>query len=87
VTPVGGGAYDPSTLTCVVGCHWNNVPGPTWTDTSGAPIACDACHGFPPQLTRTGAVHTAAQPELSACMKCHPWSPTTHVNGVVDLVP
>jgi hypothetical protein len=87
LTLVGGGSYAVGGATCVVWCHWNSSPGPTWTDDSGDAIACDACHGFPPVFTRTGAVHTAAQPVLSACLMCHPFSPTTHVDGIVELLP
>lgn len=82
----GGGKYDPVAQTCVVGCHFDKVPGPTWTDTSGAPLACDACHAFPPTKMRDGTTHTYAPPVLDACLSCHPWSPTTHVNGLVELL-
>jgi hypothetical protein len=82
-----GGAYDPATGSCVVSCHWNKTPGPVWTDESGDARACDACHGFPPVLMRNGTLHTAAQPVLSACLACHPVSPETHVDGIVELNP
>jgi predicted CxxxxCH...CXXCH cytochrome family protein len=82
-----GGTYDPGTRSCVVGCHWSKTPGPAWTDTSGAALACDACHGFPPVLKRDGTPHTASAPTLSACLACHPFSPATHVDGLVELVP
>ncbi|MFT3764018.1 MAG: CxxxxCH/CxxCH domain-containing protein [Minicystis sp.] len=81
------GVYDPATRTCVVGCHWDRTPGPTWTDASGAARACDACHGFPPLTTRDGTPHTHAEPKLDACLPCHPFNPDTHVDGFVDLFP
>lgn len=83
----GGGQYDPASQTCVVGCHFDKSPGPTWTDTSGAPRACDACHAFPPTKMRDGTTHTYAPPTLDACLACHPFSPTTHVDGLVELLP
>ncbi len=86
VTLPQGGAYDASTQSCNVWCHWNKTPGPRWTDASGGAIACDACHGFPPKVMRDGTPHTAAQPVLSACLACHPWSPDTHVDGTVELI-
>ena len=61
------------------------APGPVWTDASGAARACDACHGFPPVLTRQGTPHTSAPPALAACLGCHPFSPEAHVDGHVDL--
>ena len=87
VVVLGGGSYDTATGSCVNPCHWMKSPGPVWTDVSGAPIQCDACHGFPPVFTRTGVAHTAAPPVLSACLACHPFSPTTHVDGIVELNP
>jgi hypothetical protein len=81
------GVYDPATLTCVVGCHWKRTPGPKWTDDSGDARKCDACHGFPPVLLRDGTPHTAAPPVLDACLACHVFTPTTHVDGKVDLLP
>jgi hypothetical protein len=82
-----GGAYDPSTQTCTVWCHWERSPGPVWTDASGDALACDACHGFPPVVTRNGMLHTDSPPVLGACLACHPFTPTTHVDGIVELVP
>jgi hypothetical protein len=84
----GGGTYDPTTQTCVVGCHFNKTPAPTWTDTTNAWRQCNACHGFPPKLLRTGTPHTVVDDSsLTACFKCHPFSPTTHIDGTVDLLP
>jgi hypothetical protein len=82
-----GGTYDASAQSCTVWCHWNKTPGPVWTDASGDALACDACHGFPPILMRNGMPHTASQPVLSACLACHPFSPATHVDGIVELGP
>lgn len=82
------GVYDAANQTCVVGCHFDNVESPPkWTDDSGDARKCDACHGFPPKLLRKGTPHTAAEPVLSACLLCHPFSPETHVNGLTDLLP
>jgi hypothetical protein len=86
VTLVNGGTFDRSTATCVVWCHWNNTPGPAWNDTSGAPLACDACHGFPPVTARNGQTHTQCGPSLSACVGCHLFTPETHVDGIVEFV-
>jgi len=36
---------------------------------------------------RDGTPHTHAQPVLSECQKCHPFSVATHVDGVVELLP
>ena len=81
-----GGAYDATTATCNVWCHFDKTPGPTWTDDTGGAIQCDSCHGFPPVLTRAGDPHPSVPGELSACLRCHTYGPTTHVNGVVDFV-
>lgn len=86
VVLAGGGAYDASTGSCVVGCHWDRSPGPSWTDTTGAARACDACHGFPPAFGRDGTPHTPSPPSLDACEGCHVFNPSTHVDGHVDLV-
>lgn len=80
-----GGTYDPATRSCNVDCHWNKSPGPSWNDVSGAPRQCGACHAFPPLVMRDGTTHTYADPKLDACLKCHPFAPDTHVNGVVEL--
>ncbi|MEZ4293470.1 MAG: hypothetical protein R3B70_00715 [Polyangiaceae bacterium] len=81
------GDYDPQTASCVVACHWNQAPGPVWTDTSGAPRACDACHGFPPLVTRKGTPHPAVAADLPTCQLCHHFEPATHVDGHVDFLP
>jgi len=78
-------SYDPTARSCVVGCHWDKDPGPEWDDTSGAPRACDACHGFPPAKTRTGGPHPPTAPSLTACLGCHTFDPSTHVDGKVDF--
>ena len=78
-------SYDAGERRCVVACHWNKDPGPRWDDTSGLPRACDACHGFPPLKTRTGATHPPAAPSLTVCVTCHVFDPSTHVNGTVDF--
>jgi hypothetical protein len=68
-----------------VGCHWDRSPGPAWDDTSGAPRACDACHGFPTVTTRDGGPHPPASPDLATCLGCHTFDPSTHVDGQVDF--
>lgn len=80
-----GGTYDSTNATCNVGCHFNRSPGPTWTDSSGAARQCGACHDFPPRLTRAGTPHPSVSGELSVCLGCHVFGPSTHVNGVVDF--
>jgi predicted CxxxxCH...CXXCH cytochrome family protein len=82
-----GGTYNPATGTCVVSCHWDNSPGPAWTDASGAERACDACHGLPPVKTRAGTVHPSAAPDVAVCLSCHGFEPSRHADGHVDLVP
>jgi hypothetical protein len=77
------GQYDAKTGQCSTSCHFDVSPGPTWTDTTGAARACDACHGFPPALTHKGTPHTPS----STCFSCHSFSPQTHVDGVVDVTP
>jgi predicted CxxxxCH...CXXCH cytochrome family protein len=80
-----GESYDPQTRSCTVGCHWDQAPGPAWDDTSGAPRACDACHGFPPLKTRVGGPHPPAAADLDACLSCHAFDPASHVDGKVDF--
>src|SRR5581483_11665725 len=65
-----GGAYDTQKMTCSVGCHFDKKP--VWTDNSGAARACDACHGFPPTVTRNNVAHPAVAPNLGVCFTCHP---------------
>jgi hypothetical protein len=79
------GSYDPSTHSCVVDCHFDKDPGPVWNDDSGDERACDACHGFPPDITRSGARHPSSAPELNLCLDCHVFTPTTHVDGEVSF--
>lgn len=78
-------AYDASTRSCKVGCHWDRAPGPRWDDQSGAARACDACHAMPPPKTRDGGPHPPAAPTLQACLGCHTFDVGTHVNGEVDF--
>lgn len=81
------GDYDPVTRSCVVSCHFDRDPGPVWTDNSGAELACDACHEFPPTTTRIGTSHPPVDPPvLSECTGCHPFNTTTHVNGEVNFL-
>ena len=86
VVVAGGGSYDPTTLTCVNGCHFGRTPGPRWTDASGEARACNACHEFPPKQTRAGTPHPSVAGDLAVCRTCHAFDPATHVNGVVDLI-
>ncbi len=81
-----GGSFDASSASCNVWCHFNKAPGPAWTDDTGDAIRCEACHAFPPVLTRAGDPHPSVPGELSACLRCHPFGPVTHVNGVVDFL-
>jgi predicted CxxxxCH...CXXCH cytochrome family protein len=82
-----GGTYDRPSASCTVWCHFDKVPGPTWTDDTGAARKCDACHAFPPTLTRAGTPHPSVAGELTVCLRCHVYGVSTHVNGVVDFVP
>ena len=82
-----GGSYDPANATCTVWCHFDRTPGPTWTDSSGDARQCGSCHAFPPVTTRAGTPHPSVAGELSACLRCHLFGVSTHVNGVVDFVP
>lgn len=78
--------YDADQRTCTVDCHFSKTPGPKWDDASGAARTCDACHAFPPLVTRTGVAHPPAEPELQVCRTCHRFDPSTHVDGKVDFV-
>lgn len=78
-----GGDYDPASGSCVASCHFDSEP--VWTDDSGAERACDACHGFPPVTNRDGTRHTPVAGSLPACLECHPYSVSTHVDGQVTL--
>jgi predicted CxxxxCH...CXXCH cytochrome family protein len=81
-----GGTYDAANAACTVWCHFDRSPGPTWTDASGAARRCDACHDFPPKITRKGTPHPSVAGDLTVCTTCHLFDRTTHVNGVVDFV-
>lgn len=80
------GTYDVETASCVTACHWERDPGPVWTDTSGAPRQCDACHGFPPTVTRTGTPHPVVESKVTVCETCHSFQVLTHVDGKVDFL-
>lgn len=82
-----GGSFDPTGPSCTVWCHFDRSPGPGWTDASGKYRKCDACHAFPPVVTRQGNPHPSVPGELSACQRCHPFGPSTHVDGVVEFLP
>lgn len=84
VTLPDGGSYQAGSHTCQVWCHFDRAPGPVWTDASGAWRECDACHGFPPGSTRTGAPHPPSAPTAAACRGCHPFTLATHVDGEVE---
>ena len=77
--------YDPTTLTCTVGCHWDRDPGPRWDDDSGAARSCTACHAMPPPKTRDGGPHPPSEPTLATCLGCHTFDASTHVDGQVDF--
>jgi predicted CxxxxCH...CXXCH cytochrome family protein len=79
------GSYDSMSGSCVVDCHFDRDPGPVWSDDSGAERACDACHGFPPVLTRTGTPHPLTAPNQGLCLECHQFSASTHVDGEVTF--
>jgi len=82
-----GGTYDATAQSCNVWCHFDKTTGPSWTDDTGDARQCNSCHLFPPVLTRAGDPHPSVPAQLSACQRCHPFGPTTHVNGVVDMLP
>ncbi len=84
---VGDESYAPATQTCVVACHFNKVPGPSWNDPPGKNLACDSCHGFPPVFLQSGTLHTVSDPTLEACLGCHTFDPLTHTDGTVDFKP
>lgn len=90
-TPV----FDPATQTCKqTFCHGGyfvggrpsggRVPEPRWTDNSGAPAACDGCHGLPPP---------EPHPRADTCSDCHMnigtdrtfTEPDLHVDGKVTF--
>lgn len=80
------GDYDPSTGRCAADCHFDRDPGPRWSDDSGTERACNACHAFPPVLTRIGTRHPPTPPNLGACTECHLYTPNTHVDGEVNFL-
>ena len=82
-----GGTYDATVQSCNVWCHFNKTIGPIWTDDTGDARQCNSCHLFPPVVTRSGNPHPSVPAQLSACQRCHPFGPTTHVDGVVELLP
>ena len=88
----GEGTFDGTSGRCVTSCHWDRSPGPEFQDASGAARACDACHGFPPTVTRKGGPHPSiegtqdSQPE-KPCLPCHAFAVSTHVDGKVDFGP
>lgn len=87
----GGAASMWNGTTCTAGCHgkaaWGGTnPTPTWTRVDGTQSACGSCHGAPPP---------PPHPTGSNCAACHPTmeenslrfrDPSSHINGVVDVV-
>jgi predicted CxxxxCH...CXXCH cytochrome family protein len=105
VAATGGFAssYSASAGTCTTYCHGatlqgGSVPAPQWTST--AALACDACHGVPPD-TGKHYVHVLQQtvnPFAARCYACHeddavdqatpalaPAGLSFHVNGRKDV--
>ncbi|MER3525173.1 MAG: hypothetical protein C4326_14280 [Ignavibacteria bacterium] len=99
-------AYDANTLSCAsTYCHGNFKNGnpnlvPTWTDTTGAAMACGTCHGdvTKPTLAEKALPKTSAQggthPNSLACSSCHAdvvdanariINPVKHVNGKLNV--
>lgn len=87
--PFGGtfDVSDPMKPTCTVSCHWDKPQ--VWTDDKPGSTCVNApCHGVPPAKLRDGTPHTQAPPPYpDSCLLCHPYSPATHVDGTVDLLP
>jgi predicted CxxxxCH...CXXCH cytochrome family protein len=82
-----GGAYDTTSATCTVWCHFDKTPGPVWTNATGSARMCDSCHEFPPTKTRKGTPHPSVAGDVATCRLCHLFGPTTHVDGVVEFAP
>lgn len=87
----GGTASKWNGTTCTAACHgkaaWGGTnPTPTWTRVDGTQSACGSCHGAPPP---------PPHPTGNNCAMCHPTmeenslnfrDPSSHINGVVDVV-
>ncbi|HEU0029194.1 MAG TPA: CxxxxCH/CxxCH domain-containing protein [Kofleriaceae bacterium] len=76
----GPPAWDGRTCTNVY-CHGDVTPQwggmdtrPRWSDVAPA-FTCNRCHGAPPP----------DHPGID-CINCHPITPSTHANGIVDLL-
>ena len=82
-----GGTFDATGPTCTVWCHFDRTPGPVWTDDSGEHRKCDACHDFPPKVTRDGnpAPQRPRRALRSACAATRS-VPRRTSNGVVEFV-
>jgi len=68
-----------------------SMPAPLWTQT--ATLACNGCHGMPPEKTLSGATHVASS--LGNCHYCHPavvdaqgklTDKSKHADGKVDVL-
>jgi predicted CxxxxCH...CXXCH cytochrome family protein len=82
--------------TCTNYCHGATLAGgtlknPSWTDSTGAAVACTACHGDPmPYAAMSGG--RGFHPPNATCGSCHPGSTSsapakaTHVNGTVEKI-
>ena len=78
---------------CMTSCHgaasWGaRQPRPIWTQVDGTQSACGSCHGAPPPAPHPTVVG-------NNCASCHPTmeenslvfrDPSSHINGVVDVV-
>ena len=87
----GGSASSWNGTSCTAACHgkaaWGGSnPSPIWTRVDGSQSACGSCHGVPPP---------APHPAGNNCAACHPTmeenslnfrDPSSHINGVIDVV-
>jgi predicted CxxxxCH...CXXCH cytochrome family protein len=78
-----------------VACHGAMLPDlpavvPTWTDTTGAPAACGACHGIPPSHHSSSLscnrveCHGAEVRRTLTTISISDMGKALHINGVVD---
>jgi predicted CxxxxCH...CXXCH cytochrome family protein len=80
-------SWNPGTPSCsATYCHGGTLSdgkatAPIWTKVDGTQVACDSCHGMPPDTV--GHASMAKPSPASACADCHPH--TVSAGGALDV--
>jgi predicted CxxxxCH...CXXCH cytochrome family protein len=94
-------SWDPATMSCAASyCHGGSLSGgkatvPIWTRVDGSQVACDSCHGMPPDSVGHASLPRPMPATGCAASTCHPNTVAAdgtlklagglHINGYVDI--